>query len=230
MHLNEIRPEWVIALLTLFYVALTGIYVCISRRAFRVLREQARYMGEGISLARDQLVLAREALQVTERAYVNLKDITVQNFEPSRSPLVILKIDNSGRTPAYLTNTSLFLSIWEGPVPPEPPYPADRAIPEIPAVLVAGQAIELRSRLRIDLTPAEWTRLTEGIKTVLIFGKIEYRDAFGKLHKTGFGATSNRLTLLDCCGFILKRPATTMPTKTRSMPVTAHSDTNLLVR
>ncbi len=165
------------------YVILTGVIAVCSLFATLATGASAR-------TAKESARLARQALWVAERAYVNLKGFTVQNFEPGRSPLVIIQIINAGRTPAYITKSSLFASICPGPLPQQPAYPPDD-IPGIPAVLVAGEFIESRLRLTIDLSPDRFAQLQKGIGMVLIFGKIEYSDVFGNPHKTGFARRSD---------------------------------------
>jgi hypothetical protein len=151
--------------------------------------------------------LTREALHVTERAYIDVRGIAL---EPSgivsvgKFTMVVL-IKNAGRTPATITDiniTPMFISARSANA--EIGEPANFRIPKIPSysqksnsvaglgALPAGEtSTEMAAALGLKgeiygFSPQQVKDIETGKSGFFIYGYVKYSDAFREAHAIGF--------------------------------------------
>jgi len=187
--------EWVMSVLTLIYVAFTGVYVVISRKTLKEIEKQAE-RAEVESVARDkqfaeQLKVSRDAASAAslnaqavieaERARV---DILFHRITPA---LHELRLTNFGKSYAIITKHVLIHA-----------YLTQKEFDELPKRMDAREewgareATNTYSILPADdkSVPAVILEITnflreelEGI-TTLFGARVEYNDIFDESHET----------------------------------------------
>jgi len=104
---------------------------------------------------------------------------------PLIGPFAVLNFKNSGTTPAYR------LTHWADIVVRA--FPLNAALPERPpnirpaaSVLGPGASTQKTIFIPAALTAQQITDLTNGVSAIYINGDIQYRDIFGRRHRTTF--------------------------------------------
>ncbi len=144
---SPIDPNWVIAFLT-FVLAWLGyrqwkvmdIQAAISKTQNKIIQEQSAIMeaqqtaaAEQSEYMRDGLIetrraadaatagveIAKEALIVTERAYIDVKGLTIEPLKVGEQATASFEVRNSGRTPARNVTIKGYYHI--GLAPPDRP-------------------------------------------------------------------------------------------------------------
>jgi hypothetical protein len=118
------------------------------------------------------------------RAYVCVKGVTI-TFKTRDAPVANVQITNFGRTPAYNVRAWIHMWIHEHPLKvalPVPPSDLMRAN----SILAPGNHIYMVMPKKPPV-PAESVALL-GTKegTIYIYGRVDYRDVFGKEQWTNY--------------------------------------------
>src|SRR5436309_2611110 len=107
--------------------ALVGVGALAAGAAIKTLRAIEREVietGTAAAAAKQSADIAREALYVGERAYVHLSHYPGQSFAQQQAGMILqtkLKVENTGRTPARLSDIRLAAFVTDGDVPDQPP-------------------------------------------------------------------------------------------------------------
>ena len=126
--------------------------------------------------------IANTSLRITQRARVSVEMFkfgtngNIGNREGKTKFRYSFNIKNTGPTPAHIYER--LSSVWftNGPLPVEPPYTGPPVTGEF--VIDGGQAISMPSDPEI----------VRNDETLYVFGYIKYRDEFGGIHETRYGA------------------------------------------
>ena len=123
------------------------------------------------------------------RAYVFADAFLVAGITGPSGPIITMDIKNSGQSPA------LDLKAWSGLIIERYPAPGQFPVPPSDLILSktnlasfggtsSGSSVLLRSPR--SLTPEEISGLQNNTLAIYSFGRMEYRDIFGKNHFTTF--------------------------------------------
>ena len=124
----------------------------------------------------------RENLRLEERAWVGPLSAVVQgNFKIGNKTQVVLRIANTGKTPAIVTDAPIVLR----PVPngEDVKFFLPKSVAER-ALLLPGM-VEEKKVGPLDSAPL-LQDLKDGTRVLHVWGEIRYEDMFGRKHRTGF--------------------------------------------
>jgi hypothetical protein len=214
MRLSLISPEWVIAILTLAYVLLTAVYVYVTFRAFRVIREQSTHMAESIEVSRQQVALAREQSEIakqaadaskeaaeaardsantllnSERAWVLVEIGQIPNFQQEPDKLEFLwihpTIRNYGRTPGRIKNIVARIALMpDGQgLPPKPEYPTGQGA-NLMVDVVLPPSVPIQP-IKLGMTGQEFIQVQQRKLFLYVHGFLDYLDISDIRRHSGF--------------------------------------------
>jgi hypothetical protein len=171
--------------------AVVGMGLVAAVAAVRTLRAIEREVietGKAAAAAKLSADIAKEALYVGERAYVHVSHYPHYSFtqNPSGTRLVTtLKVENTGRTPARITEIRLATFVSADDLPAHPPYP-NAALAQTDTFLAAGDHLDLTPEL--DVIPRDgWQAIGEGRAIFYLVGYVDYIDTFSQRHRAGYG-------------------------------------------
>lgn len=126
------------------------------------------------------------AMRRSERAYVTISHEPpgLELTKPVGYASFVIKIENSGRTPATVTDVLLKLE-WFGdknPAPNQPDYQKEGPRGEVGYFLVAGSNFIHNGSMRMpggDVADNE----------LWLYGYVDYTDEFGQCHRSGYART-----------------------------------------
>jgi hypothetical protein len=117
------------------------------------------------------------------RAYVGVREFEIEDFVVGEVPIVRFEIANSGQTPSYRTR------IWVGvgylPNPMEGTFPEPNHGTTF-RVLNPADSITRNTRAEGILTQDILDAINAKTTRLWVVGQVEYRDAFGRDHRTDF--------------------------------------------
>lgn len=119
------------------------------------------------------------------RAYVHVSEASIRNFGSSIPVEANLSVKNFGQTPAYDFCLITGLGIHELPRHDFTPYERTEGL-ESKGTLGPGDSVEVPRVMPKVLTPEICQRILRREVAIFCFGKIDYRDAFGKARFTNF--------------------------------------------
>jgi hypothetical protein len=176
----------VIAFLTFFLMIFTGLLVRVGYKQEQTTRRQMR-------------------------AFVYLDTISIYNIAPpinplpgyqptgaqlvsrEEGPLAIIRIKNTGNTPAYQVRHRAVIAV--GPYPREGKLPPiDRNAPAPYASLPPGGITTKMIKAPHPLTDAQILGVRTGTIAIWVYGEIQYRTAFRQKRKTEFRLFHNSIT------------------------------------
>jgi hypothetical protein len=117
------------------------------------------------------------------RAYVFPVEIKVENFKEQRPIVAFVKVENSGKTPAY--NFTCYAGMVAGPLPQKDLSAAKEANLPV-SYLGPGEVMWFTPHGDRLLTAEESKAITHGTAAIYVFGEIRYVDAFEKQRHTTF--------------------------------------------
>ena len=140
-----------------------------------------------------QMQSAQNALKVTERAWVIVKGITLEDFMVAgQEPVAIAGFYNSGHTPALQVSVHHFQRIVPSLAPKDKPD-FRRIAGE--SVTVVGPDSKVTSKQKyMSVTMEEMSNMAAGRAYLYNYGIIQYMDIFGIDHWTMFCYRSRDLT------------------------------------
>ena len=121
------------------------------------------------------------------RAYVLVEPKGVHEGKHPRNPSPIMWVQNWGQTPAYDVSSSVGCRVCRWPVIEDLTESFDD-LEQSPrdGVLAPTQITTLYAHFEVELSKQEFGEISDGDSCLLVFGRIEYRDVFGKRHTTLF--------------------------------------------
>lgn len=175
---------WQIVLSALGVLGL-GITLWFNFRALRLAEREASETKDALAIAETTATAAVRLADLAEttankqlRAYVYVKSVSLEQVFDAQGPStsVILTINNSGQTPAY--NQMIIISVsW---------------VYEGGHTLMFEIDNSARFRVHKDVPVIIPFQIAKGFDKsdmpgwLMVFGRIEYKDAFGKLYKEPF--------------------------------------------
>ncbi len=119
------------------------------------------------------------------RAYVHVTEAGIRNFGSSMPIEANLSVKNFGQTPAYDFCLITGLGIYALPKHDFTPYERTDGL-ESKGTLGPGDSVEAPRVMPKVLTPEIHERILRREIAIFFFGKVDYRDAFGKRRFTSF--------------------------------------------
>jgi hypothetical protein len=191
--------EWIMSILTFFYVALTGVYVWYSRKTLTELQRQ-------IGLIEKQDIATNRQLEISEKS-ANAALLSAQSLiRAERSWMLItnqskafdpfnldLKATNHGNCPAeiiWVFQKEAILDPNES-LPAEPFYGRPDIIFGHRQWLPHGKSITINdcnvAEIAADSDDGIWEQLRSGRKQLWVYGIVRYRDGLSpELHESRF--------------------------------------------
>jgi len=166
----------------------------IERFNFLLLLFTATYAATSIF----QYRLTRQALHITERAYIQVHGVALEPAVASAGPVTItILVKNTGRTPATITDMAITPMFVTGPdfdLPKTPSYSSKGNVIASLGLLPAGEtnqdtssAMGLKGE-RYGFSPTQVKEIEAGKSRFFVYGYVRYQDAFSQNHTTGFCA------------------------------------------
>jgi hypothetical protein len=120
----------------------------------------------------------RQSLRVSERAYISVRPMEIIDFREGMKPAILLTIQNEGNTPAYNVRCWSAIATVTAPFPKK--FPQASLGPE--CTLIQKANFVLNPRLTNNLSRTDVAALSIAQqRRLFVWGRVEYRDAFGKL-------------------------------------------------
>ena len=178
---------WAVAI-TLIGVVVNAVIAYLAIGQFRAAKASAEAARESVNEAHRSAELAKDALEIGNRAWVHVSRISAnessaaevsRNREIMFRPDVVLK--NYGTTPATTFMAEARLQLFAG-------FPTTEQIQfQVTdqnglSVVSPGNDFWVSTSIRLSL--ADWLLITSGKKKLVLFGRAQYEDIFGKPHKS----------------------------------------------
>jgi hypothetical protein len=177
--------DWYSKLANWLLVIFTGIIAGYSFRQYSQARKDSATQSK---LFRDSNDISRESMQRQLRAYISIQPRLARIPEAENWTLGKFYIINSGQTPAYKINTWFYVIVG----PPNQATLPRALLSEVQSY--AFPVIHTGSEVRrtgivpntINLGERTVADIKNGISALYYCGEVQYEDAFGFSHKTGF--------------------------------------------
>jgi hypothetical protein len=133
-----------------------------------------------------QWLAIRKSLRVSERAYISVTPMEILNLRQGAAPAMTLGLRNEGNTPAYKVRCWCAIAKVGSPFPTKSEaFPQGRFGPEF--TLIQQATFRLLPTLTNTLSEREVAALLKAETARLyVWGRVEYRDAFGKRRWVNF--------------------------------------------
>jgi|GEM_PF-2942188 hypothetical protein len=179
-------------------VALVGEQRDMMKGQWDTMKDQAITAQTTADAAKDSANVARQALHIAERPYLDIARFKVSPipFESQKPVTYTVKIQNTGRTPAYDVWGGIYLTIRESEIfeETELDYPA---FPHVPskASFGAGRHLTRYRTTSRQLTDFDVERLDDGRLFLYVYGVEFYKDGFTPdIHRLAYCHQYNRGT------------------------------------
>ena len=183
---NEIAI-WAV-IITLFGVVINALIAYLAVGQFRAAKASAEAARESVGEAQRSAQLAKDALEIGNRAWVHVSRISAnessadevaQNGEIMLRPDVVLK--NYGTTPATTFMAETHVRLFDE-------FPAteqlDSQVTDQNGLSVISPGNDFWMSTSIRLSLADWVLVTRRKKKLVLFGRAQYSDIFGKPHRS----------------------------------------------
>ena len=133
------------------------------------------------------------------RAYVFAIDgrATIKDTTATLGPTVTFDIKNSGQTPAFHTRIQVEQTI--APYPPNAEFTQPAAIGGSQSLIPPGGSVSMPVG-QFTITSEDRTLLDAGTHFIYVYGRIRYKDAFGKTRTTDLRYRIVNGQMLFCSG------------------------------
>lgn len=131
--------------------------------------------------------VATQTLHFSQRAYLNVLGVYLDDFGPGKFPILVVEAQNSGHIPATVVSLSAAINFVTGL---QNPRPTDLNWQPQNSVAPPGQVIKLSNHPEPNapgFTDEQWNAIVGGKFYVAVFGAIRYEAGFGIIGETGFG-------------------------------------------
>jgi len=138
--------------------------------------------------ARRQAKIAKDTLEIPNRAYLIVNPSEVRDMSVGAKPHVDVEIRNIGKTPAYKASTVVGIGLQPFPLPEDADLNVEYPPDEFPNVQVIApeKKLNLTPTLSIPLTVDHVAGISAGAVHFYIYGRGSYADAFGHPRKFTF--------------------------------------------
>jgi hypothetical protein len=169
-------------------IVVNAVIAYLAIGQFRAAKASAEAARESVGEAHKSAELAKEALEIGNRAWVHVSrinpnessaDEVSQNREIMLRPDVVLK--NYGTTPATTFMAETRLQLFTA-LPTTEQIQFQVTDQNGLSVVSPGNDFWLSASIRLSLD--EWGLITSRKKKLVLFGRAQYEDIFGKLHKS----------------------------------------------
>ncbi len=141
----------------------------------------------------DQLGMMKTSLQTTERAWVTVKGITLENLMVAgQEPVAVAGFYNSGHSPALQLTLHHFHQIVPGLAAKD--KPDFRRIADESLAVVGPKSKMMSTKKYLSVTMEEMSNMAAGRAHLYSYGLIQYRDIFNTDHWTMFCYRSRDLS------------------------------------
>ena len=144
-------------------------------------------------LTRESLTESREALEISQRARVGVERLENLTLTEGEKPISV-RLKNSGNTPASEVHAVIGWRLQEMPLPEDFPIVAEGKVEPAPISLPAGHGVTIFASPPPHLTALGAERIRDGAVRLYMFGRITYRDVFGRRRETRFCALHEKTT------------------------------------
>jgi len=154
----------------------TGMLVWLSWRQWRAMKLQGDYMRDGLAITKQAADAARlsaetaeQALHLTQRAFLVIKQWEVKDWTIGAKPRLVCAIMNTGHTPAKNVLVEGNFEIRTLPLPDIPEWPGHKDSGPGHAIGPGGIKVSVLEGDDI-LTPETMLQLEQGIRTGCMHG------------------------------------------------------------
>lgn len=141
----------------------------------------------GLWLATWQLVRSsKDTAERQLRAYISCRSITASDLLVGRKPVFLVKFRNGGQTPAHALKTHVKIKSERTPIPSTMFSPLLTSDEGSIAVLGPGDKSTVETIGDISILPGHVDSLVNGTVHLFVFGRLDYRDVFGRQRTTQF--------------------------------------------
>ena len=150
-----------------------------------LLRSTLNATKTAAEAAKKSADLSEQAMHTTERAYLDVDSVAIENFGSGQTPRISVTTTNRGRTPATLVSSVITFDVAES-------LPAVRYGEEVPRFRNVGPGATFEHVMLFEtpLSDAEHALVVGEDRSIFVWGRMRYLDAFGKEHVVGFGAVA----------------------------------------
>jgi hypothetical protein len=189
----------VVAIATALLAGVAVIQACLMAAQHRTIRHQLRYARMALSESRKatsaaiesaaaatkSVLVAEESLRLSQRAYVHVVGIIIDNLGAEKTPSNTIQTTNSGPTVAHVDGLKFVLGVASG-LPDQPDY--FKQPHAAPTEIVPGVPIDWHVDYgAYAISRQNMESIERGRLRLYIYGAWEYRDVFGHPHTTRFG-------------------------------------------
>ena len=177
-----------IALIALCQLVATIWGLLYIRGTLRATLKAVEDTSEATEAMRSANVIAENTAERQLRAYVVGKDHVVEQFFNNGRAKFIVRLHNSGQTPAYEVRCVTLVRATDEDVDA---YrflfrKSEKFGVFSNAIIGAGDFHVLENRAKTSLAHADWAAIVSGQVKMIFCGIVSYRDVFGKRHLTTF--------------------------------------------
>jgi hypothetical protein len=129
--------------------------------------------------------ITREIGQLELRAYLSVSESLVAGLTTGSAPSAVVKIKNSGPTPAYIEASASYIGLYFFPKHGDMKYPP---VPTSPSrhILGPGQELVMLPTLNLRLEDEHASGLREGKRVIFVYGFVTYSDIFKRQQQLKF--------------------------------------------
>jgi hypothetical protein len=135
---------------------------------------------------------AQQSLYISERPYVELTKLSVELPIVAETPIIYgITIENKGRTPAYETQSAIYIDVRQDPLPESPNYrPLRTGLSKV--TLGSSNPMITKQTTNFVLPQDVVAQVYAGEWMVYVYGVITYKDKLrGDTHRTKFCSVFN---------------------------------------
>lgn len=209
-HCGEKYPRYKITLeiLTLLFAIGSAVAACFA----------VYYYNSQWQEMHKQTVIQRNVSVTTERAWLAMTSGNVRIGAPDakklRLAVVDMQITNSGKTPAKQIFAEVIVDVVRNNAKWNADYNSLPSTGQTTNVILAGDSSKFSASLQRAaatgteptlLSEADWQQLVEGRDYIIVYGRMTYRDSFGRWHWQHFCSWSafaqGEFSAQDCTAY-----------------------------
>lgn len=166
-------------------VVAAAVYSVVAWRQLAAIRRQAKIAESALTdLERPWVVVEMVAFNANDELLKGLvaSDADAETIRRTRERFTMLaqfKYTNCGRSPAWITKRVVVLDTFRNPFPTVPNYDYGSDPPTM-----LGPGADLHDSRGGEFSSLVYGPMLTGEAVLTLYGKVEYRDAFGKTHES----------------------------------------------
>lgn len=162
---------------SLLAIIVSGGAVVVGRMQYRVYKEQAGYMRDGLEMTKQSVEIARDELKIANRAYLFAGKWTVENLSVGVQARVKCSLPNTGHTPAILERRVGWVQVGKEKPPPLTPFALNTQPKEETPINAQGRASVIFETPHV-IDVETYRALEGGDQTIYAGCCFVYRDVF----------------------------------------------------